>query len=65
MIGDDSHPETLGLVPRCLRALFDYGEHHSDLKLDVQVSALEIYNEKLKDLLHEVNPPTLPHFELT
>ena len=55
MLGDEKKPVTLGLVPRCLRALFDFREHHADvLKITLTVSALEIYNEKLCDLLHKV-----------
>lgn len=47
------HP-AYGLVPRMVQAVFDniLKEQHSDKTYDVRLSYIEIYNEKIRDLLN-------------
>lgn len=50
------HP-SYGLVPRMVQAVFDEigNEKHSDKTYDVRLSYIEIYNEKIRDLLNSDN----------
>jgi len=44
--------DDLGIVPRMMRYLFDLIMNSSeDIEFNVKVSFLELYNEKLQDLL--------------
>ncbi len=46
--------ENYGLVPRIVQSIFDiiYNENHSDKTYDIRMSYIEIYNEKIRDLLN-------------
>ncbi|CAK9030245.1 Kinesin-like protein KIF3A (Microtubule plus end-directed kinesin motor 3A) [Durusdinium trenchii] len=58
---DETTPESLGVIPRALRKLFAHLEHlqESDAETEssVSISFLQIYQEKIYDLL---NPAPLP-----
>jgi len=48
-------PRDMGLVPRIVRALFNEIYTLKDSEFSIQVSYLEIYMEKIRDLLNPVN----------
>jgi len=51
MLGGDSNMSTtFGLIPRVLKAIFQYAEDDHENSTFVSVSCLEIYNEQLRDL---------------
>ncbi len=49
MLGDDTVPSNMGMVPRCLISLFEWANSAQHACV-VHLSALEIYNESLRDL---------------
>jgi kinesin family protein 11 len=50
MEGDITNPEKAGIVPRCVKTIFEHlGERNTEFT--VRVSFLELYNEELQDLL--------------
>jgi kinesin family member C2/C3 len=58
MNGPPSNP---GVNQRALHALFENAAQRSDeIKYDIQVSLLEIYNEKIRDLLSPTSRPRSP-----
>ncbi|KAI6211468.1 Kinesin-like protein KIF1B [Aphelenchoides besseyi] len=54
MMGKPNDPEEMGIIPRLCRDLFERIESTSDehLKYSVEVSFMEIYCEKVRDLLN-------------
>lgn len=50
MMGTPEHP---GIIPRLCTSIFDKIEHETNdsTKFTVEVSYMEIYNEKVRDLL--------------
>lgn len=53
MMGDVENDETKGLTPRIVQNLFEHiCNSSSDLEFTVKVSFMEIYMEKVKDLLN-------------
>ena len=58
MEGDLNHPVRQGIVPRAMRDLFmRMAEAPAELTFDVFCSYIEIYQEKIYDLLAEVKEP--------
>lgn len=53
MLGEFQPPESRGILPRLLEDIFDYirAEKEAGWAYDVRVRMLEIYNEKIQDLL--------------
>lgn len=51
--GDGLQPELLGIVPRAAQQIFDYIEAYpdDDTEFTLRCSLLEVYQEKMKDLL--------------
>ena len=45
------HPELKGIIPRTVDYLYNYFENNKDVTFSVTVSFVEIYLEKIKDLL--------------
>uniref|UniRef100_A0A915CN57 Kinesin-like protein n=1 Tax=Ditylenchus dipsaci TaxID=166011 RepID=A0A915CN57_9BILA len=61
MMGKPNDPEEMGLIPRLCHELFQKIEQQSDehLKYSVEVSYMEIYCEKVRDLLSPKNTDNL------
>ena len=53
MVGTEAEGEGRGLVPRVLKRLFEGGSTGGDMTVDV--SMIEIYNEKVQDLFTKPN----------
>jgi kinesin family member 5 len=53
MMGDLSDPESYGLIPRMMQCLFDSRSDDADMEHRVEMSFVEIYQEKIRDLLTE------------
>jgi hypothetical protein len=53
MEGSDKSEELKGIVPRAISWIFNSIKNYSDQQFLVQVSFIEIYNEKVKDLLNK------------
>jgi len=52
MSGELDNPDLEGLIPRIIRNIFDYiGTTPSEIEFTVKISMLEIYMEKIKDLI--------------
>lgn len=51
-----STSKTGGIIPSVIESLFHMAKEHSDAKINVRVSYLEIYNEEIRDLLHPDTP---------
>lgn len=53
MVGPDiEDPEKQGIIPRMVKTMFEKIENASeDIEFRVKISMVEIYNEKIKDLL--------------
>jgi centromeric protein E len=59
--GSEDEP---GIVPLCIRDIFDYVDSHNNLRYTIKLSCYEIYNEMIIDLLGDnqqlVLPPSSP-----
>jgi len=54
MMGDPNDPDMKGIIPRMIEAVFDgIAQADPDIEFTVKVSYVEIYNEKIRDLLDE------------
>ena len=51
ILGYSEHPELKGIVPRSIDYLFKILDENLDVKYGVSMSFVEIYMEKIKDLL--------------
>lgn len=53
MLGEDlDNEEERGVIPRMVKGFFDtIADQPEDIEFSIKVSFLEIYNEKIKDLL--------------
>ncbi len=52
MTGNPNCPIQMGIIPRMVRNIFDYiSQANEDLEFTVKVSFIEIYMEKIKDLI--------------
>lgn len=49
--GFSDHPKLKGIIPRSIEYLFQVIEGHSDISYTIDVSFIEIYMERIKDLL--------------
>lgn len=47
-----SEYRTRGCIPRCIKGIFDEAQQQPDKTFDISVSFLEIYNDRIRDLLH-------------
>lgn len=52
---------TRGCIPRCIKAVFDEAQLQSDKAFEVSISFIEIYNDKIRDLL---NPNSEEDFQV-
>jgi kinesin family member 1 len=62
MMGKPNDPQEMGLIPRLCRDLFRRVEEDSqnaNMKYSVEVSYMEIYCEKVRDLLSPKNTDSL------
>jgi kinesin family member 5 len=56
MMGDMENEELKGLTPRIIEKIFDtIVNSSSDLEFTVKVSFMEIYMERIKDLMNRIN----------
>ena len=54
--GDINDPESMGIIPRVMSRIFELIEQASDsIEFAIKVSMLEIYNERIQDLLNPLN----------
>lgn len=54
--GDISDPESMGIIPRVMNRLFEMIDQASEnIEFSIKVSFLEIYNERIQDLLNPLN----------
>jgi kinesin family protein 5 len=54
--GDISDPESMGIIPRVMSRTFEMIEQASEtIEFTIKVSMLEIYNERIQDLLNPLN----------
>ena len=51
ILGYSEHPEFKGVIPRSIDYLFRYLESNSEIKFAVSMCFVEIYMERIKDLL--------------
>ena len=51
MIGDLASPDLQGIVPRAVKDIFAKASKDEKISLEVSLSAVEIYCERVRDLL--------------
>lgn len=52
---DDTKPRSMGIVPRVIQDIFQAIKNKKDHQFSIQVSYVEIYLEKIRDLLNPIN----------
>ena len=66
MLGDTSNYELRGLAPRSINQIFTEIASHIEYEYKVSCSYMEIYNDRIFDLLDDLSNPTQsPEFVIT